>query len=1012
MWIEDIPPAPRIYNDGARVVSNINSLQSTPYNLEGDSILVSEWDAYHVDRNHPDLLNRVSYGDVKVIADHATNVAGTVMGDGTNSTSKGGSAFQWKGVATKALIKSFEWFNSLSELDAEYDFALDSGSKISQNSWGLECDNVGNYSQVTQRIDEIIIQNRTTIVWSIGNSRDDGNCGTNPSSPNNNYGVVSLYSTAKNVITVGAINTNDLSMTSFSGWGPTSDNRTKPDIVASGCQVGGDGGTKSTTPNAFIDLYNNVNGSDGADGIDDNSNLYDVMCGTSMASPVVSGTAALMYQQFSCLKPYNVETPLPSTIKGILIHTAKDLNRTGPDYIMGWGLINATAALDQVIYRYFREENLSSGSDRDTYNFTINDSSKPIKVTLVWDDYPGNLSASKMLVNDLDLYLRAPNGTIYQSWTLDPANPSSPATKDGNHIDNVEQIVVENPGSNNLYTNGHWQIVVNATSCPQCPQKYSLIYKRPFQFDFPAGVSLISFPIDPYEKRINLTFGNNPNIRRMYYYEGGSFTSWHQNLTDTLNVIGPGKGYWVSVAYNGTDNNTFAEINGDPITENGASATTGIIFNNNWNLIGFNSFFDIPSNESLKGAPINKFLRHKRGSVDSLSNYHIFNNDSTFENSPFNLKAGYGAWMYNLGGGTWVINQTRSCSTFYPPAETLAGLTTTNTSQPFTIYGFAACDQQFSNGTVDVEISLKVGGVEIMNYSMESLGINQYRLPVPIGEATPNDSAEIFINNLSITQGNVTIGNEGNFVYLNISAVGVSDADADGFTGQCLDCNDNNASIRPNATEICNNNVDDNCNNQIDENCNLSVFDVERLYQNEESLTTIFSWSGLNNGTSNFTETSWRFNPGNGNWVTGASRVPFREEQNITFIIEDSFSVGGEYLASANLSESTIQSLQQIKHKMAGLLVHNLSLLENSSLHAITEFSPLNFFSSWLNNVSWALNFGDSSEAIGSQNFTLLSGENISVFVEKNYSSSGSYLINASLVNVTRRGYKNITVTI
>jgi fibronectin type 3 domain-containing protein len=49
------------------------------------------------------------------------------------------------------------------------------------------------------------------------------------------------------------------------------------------------------------------------------------------------------------------------------------------------------------------------------------------------------------------------------------------------------------------------------------------------------------------------------------------------------------------------------------------------------------------------------------------------------------------------------------------------------------------------------------------------------------------------------------------------------DNDGDGFTENEGDCNDTDASINPNADEICQDQIDQNCDGQTDENCDLAL---------------------------------------------------------------------------------------------------------------------------------------------------------------------------------------------
>ncbi|MBI5868971.1 MAG: S8 family serine peptidase [candidate division Zixibacteria bacterium] len=451
VWLEPYLE-PMLLNNSCRAVVGADVAQAAPYSLDGSGVWIGEWDGGWADKGHPDFEKRVTQLGGGAVHWHSTHVAGTVIGTGTQS---GGT---YKGIAPAANLVSQQWWGGVSDLQSSYqtnitDYHID----ISQNSWGTgaspinvgNCNAVlGNYFIECGALDDIVrgdLGKPVSISWSAGNERSQGSsyCG----SIGFTYGSLTPYGTAKNLITVGAINSNNSSMTSFSSWGPTDDGRIKPELVAPGCQSDGDYGVTSTWPGGG----------------------YNTICGTSMASPVVSGCMALWYQQYRNLHPG--QNPLASTVKSVFVETADDLAELGPSYDFGYGRINVVKAIDLLNAGSFLEDQLNDGTAFD-WTFNYDGSLPQVSFTLAWDDPGAAENANPTLVNDLDLALISPSGLITLfPWRLDPANPLNPAINAVDHINNLEQV-----RRTTLPETGLWKVRVTGYGVAMGPQKFSLAY--------------------------------------------------------------------------------------------------------------------------------------------------------------------------------------------------------------------------------------------------------------------------------------------------------------------------------------------------------------------------------------------------------------------------------------------------------------------------------------------------------------------------------------------------------
>jgi hypothetical protein len=480
-----------VYNQTCNVNSAIsqavNLVRNTPpYNLNGSNLTVGVWDAGDVRDTHQEFDTRVALKDNVGTHYHSTHVAGTIGAAGIDPAALG--------MAPNVYIDSYDWNLDESEMAAAAaSYPAEPGKiYVSNHSYGnvagwqdgsysgnngphwfghwqqREDEAFGQYSNGAPQIDSICYNAPYYLpFWAAGNDRwddapSDGttyyyyhgiwksktyNNETGPYDDGYDGGFDTILpgQTAKNVVTVGAVNDavtaglRDLTkatMPGFSSWGPTDDGRIKPDIVCNG-----------------VYLYSPTDSSDTS---------YSSYRGTSMAAPSAAGAAILLAEYYS--KVFTGQAMRSSTLKALILHTADDIGRPGPDYTFGWGLLNADAAAEQIRKQYIpptsnriAEGFLSTANPNDSYTFEC-DGTSPIRVTLCWTDPPAAESSgldntSPRLINDLDLRVIEPNtATTYYPYILNPGIPSDNATTGDNTIDNIEQVYIPSPPQAGIYT--------------------------------------------------------------------------------------------------------------------------------------------------------------------------------------------------------------------------------------------------------------------------------------------------------------------------------------------------------------------------------------------------------------------------------------------------------------------------------------------------------------------------------------------------------------------------------
>jgi len=426
-WMETIAPDPQDDNLPSKTLHRSNVLNDGYRNLTGAGVKIGIWDGGTVGP-HKDFTGRLVLAESYSATDHGTHVAGTMAGAGLLDPYA-------RGMSPGALIYSYDYNGSV---NSEVAGAISTyGISMTQNSWGygnsfVDCTLKDPYNSNSREQDINIYNNPTLVhVHSSGNSQSvcTGGWGT------------TTGKAAKNMLVVANVNSSDV-LSGSSSCGPVRDGRIKPEISGLGTSV------YSTLPD---------------------DNYTGGYSGTSMATPGVSGTIAQLVQRYRQLNG-NV-TPPASLMKAVACNTAKDLGNAGPDYKYGFGRINGVQAARALESNRYKIDSVSTGGTR-AFSISVPSNTKRLRVMICWTDPAGAANSNPALINDLDLTVTDPSLTVWNPWILDATLPDNVATRDADHLNNIEQVTIDNPAS------GLYSLNVYGTSVPVgSNQVYSITWE-------------------------------------------------------------------------------------------------------------------------------------------------------------------------------------------------------------------------------------------------------------------------------------------------------------------------------------------------------------------------------------------------------------------------------------------------------------------------------------------------------------------------------------------------------
>lgn len=404
---------------------------------------------------------------------HAAFVAGILCGEDLADPARRGIAYKAKfAYANRDLVKDgtltlYQVFSRMRENKAT----------VINNSWRSRANPPYNLHSVDT--DRFAWRNERILI--VGSAANTGE-------------VMGPPGSGKNALSVGAAYVDDnvscladvgLGTEKVDGelTGNVEGGRRKPDLLAPGCNIASvklDGAVLPCDIISDADLVHGAAspGNPECDPVD--AEHPPAYCASSYATAVASAAAAIVRQYFmqgwhTTGNPGGPQhRPTAALLKAMLLNATEQLSVPAggpyPAIGSGWGLLQLDRVLrlpGEVKKIAFWDIPNAQGFFRNPttpppHKIRVNSNTKPLKITLVWTEPPGDLKSENPVVNNLDLVVRSPSNATYRGNWFAPATgasapdtPLQPAQPDP--ANNVEMVLVKQPEP------GDWNIFVVPT---------------------------------------------------------------------------------------------------------------------------------------------------------------------------------------------------------------------------------------------------------------------------------------------------------------------------------------------------------------------------------------------------------------------------------------------------------------------------------------------------------------------------------------------------------------------